>query len=265
MRRPRPLDRTALRPHRVRGNGRQRGTAGGPVASPARWRARPAGDGRTRHAGRRAARRRADRCRRVVGLRSLPRAGGCSVTVRLVLADDQAVVRAGFRTILDSEPDIEVVGEAGGGEEAVRVARRLEADLVVMDVRMPGMDGITATAALAGPDVPRPIAVLVVTTFDLNEYVFAALRAGASGFRAGSGGMDEACATLAGANRLLSDGPSRRALARKAPHPRIEPRGSRSRPAIAWTDEDRSRDAKRAARTAGGKAIAQGAGGLPLP
>jgi len=104
------------------------------------------------------------------------------VTVRVLLADDQAIVRAGFHTILEAEPDLEVVGEAGDGGHAVRSARRLRPDVVLMDVRMPEMDGIEATAALAGHDVADPIPVLVVTTFDLDEYVFSALRAGASGF-----------------------------------------------------------------------------------
>jgi DNA-binding NarL/FixJ family response regulator len=99
-----------------------------------------------------------------------------------VLADDQAVVRAGFRTILEAEPDIVVVGEARDGDTAVAEARRLRPDLVLMDVRMPGSDGIAATGRLAGPGVEDPVPVLVVTTFDLDEHVFAALKAGASGF-----------------------------------------------------------------------------------
>ncbi len=104
------------------------------------------------------------------------------MTIEVVLADDQAVVRRGFRTILEAEPDIAVVGEASDGAHAVRTARRERPDLVLMDVRMPGVDGITATGLLAGPDVTDPVPVLVITTFDLDEYVFAALRAGASGF-----------------------------------------------------------------------------------
>jgi DNA-binding NarL/FixJ family response regulator len=104
------------------------------------------------------------------------------VTIRVVVADDQAVVRAGFRTILESEADIEVVGEAADGSTAVAVARRHHPDLVLMDVRMPGTDGIAATRELAGAAVAHPVPVLVITTFDLDEYVFAALRAGASGF-----------------------------------------------------------------------------------
>ena len=100
---------------------------------------------------------------------------------RVVLVDDQAVVRAGFTVILESE-GFEVVGEASNGADAVRVARRERPDVVCMDVRMPGGDGITATRALAGPGVVEPVPVLVVSTFDLDDYVFGALEAGASGF-----------------------------------------------------------------------------------
>jgi DNA-binding NarL/FixJ family response regulator len=104
------------------------------------------------------------------------------MTIRVVLADDQAVVRAGLRTILESEPDISVIGEAGDGAEAVQVADRTRPDLVLMDVRMPGVDGIAATRQIAGLAAGNPVAVLIVTTFDLDEYVFSALRSGASGF-----------------------------------------------------------------------------------
>lgn len=100
---------------------------------------------------------------------------------RVVLVDDQAVVRAGFAVILQSD-GLEVVGEASNGADAVRVARRERPDVVCMDVRMPGGDGITATRELAGPDVVDPVPVLVVSTFDLDDYVFGALEAGASGF-----------------------------------------------------------------------------------
>jgi len=102
--------------------------------------------------------------------------------IRVVVADDQAVVRAGFRVILESEEDIEVVAEAADGAAAVVAARRHRPDVVLMDVRMPGTDGIAATRELAGHAVPSPVPVLVITTFDLDSYVFAALRAGASGF-----------------------------------------------------------------------------------
>ncbi len=100
---------------------------------------------------------------------------------RVVLVDDQAVVRAGFTVILQSE-GLEVVGEASNGADAVRVARRERPDVVCMDVRMPGGDGITATRELAGPGAVDPVPVLVVSTFDLDDYVFGALEAGASGF-----------------------------------------------------------------------------------
>jgi len=100
---------------------------------------------------------------------------------RVVLADDQAVVRAGFTVILESH-GFEVVGEASNGADAVRVARRERPDVVCMDVRMPGGDGIRATRELAGPGVDDPVPVLVVSTFDLDDYVFGALEAGASGF-----------------------------------------------------------------------------------
>jgi DNA-binding NarL/FixJ family response regulator len=102
------------------------------------------------------------------------------VTIRVVLADDERLIRAGYRMILESEPGLDVVGEAADGVEAVEAARRLSPDVVVMDVRMPRLDGIAATRSIVGR-TPAP-AVLVVTTFDLDEYVFEALRAGASGF-----------------------------------------------------------------------------------
>jgi DNA-binding NarL/FixJ family response regulator len=99
--------------------------------------------------------------------------------IRVLLADDQGLVRAGFRMILRAEPDIEVVGEAGDGAEAVTRAGETSPDVVLMDIRMPGVDGVEATRRIAVTDGPR---VLVLTTFDLDEYVYEALRAGASGF-----------------------------------------------------------------------------------
>jgi DNA-binding NarL/FixJ family response regulator len=97
---------------------------------------------------------------------------------RVLIADDQPLMRTGFRMILDAEPDIEVVGEAADGEEAIRLTARVRADVVLMDVRMPRMDGIEATRRLAGPGVEDPVRVLILTTFDLDEYVLSALRAG---------------------------------------------------------------------------------------
>lgn len=102
--------------------------------------------------------------------------------IRVLVADDQEMVRAGFRLILDSTPDIDVVAEAADGREAVRVANELRPDVVLMDIRMPHLDGLQATRLLAGPDRIDPLRVVVVTTFDLDEYVHAALRNGAAGF-----------------------------------------------------------------------------------
>ncbi len=102
--------------------------------------------------------------------------------IRVVVADDQEIVRTGLTMILDAQPGIEVVGQASDGHQAVSVARRVRPDVCLLDVRMPGMDGIEATRRLAGPDVDDPLAVVVITTFDLDEYVHAALKAGARGF-----------------------------------------------------------------------------------
>lgn len=102
------------------------------------------------------------------------------MTVRVVVADDERLIRAGYRMILDAEPDLEVVGEASDGVEAVDLGRRFAPDVVLMDVRMPRLDGIAATRALV--TMPDPPAVLVVTTFDLDEYVYQSLAAGAVGF-----------------------------------------------------------------------------------
>ena len=104
------------------------------------------------------------------------------MSVRVMIADDQALVRAGFKMILDAEDDIEVVGEAVDGVQAVDMARRLKPDVVLMDIRMPELDGIEATRRLVDPPSEPPIRVIMLTTFDLNEYVYEALRAGASGF-----------------------------------------------------------------------------------
>ena len=104
------------------------------------------------------------------------------MTIRVLVADDQDIVRAGLTMILNAQPDIEVVGQAADGREAVAFARKLRPDVCLFDIRMPQVDGIEATRQLAGPDVADPLAVIVITTFDLDEYVHGALKAGARGF-----------------------------------------------------------------------------------
>ena len=102
--------------------------------------------------------------------------------IRVVIADDQALVRGGFRALLDAQPDVEVVGEASDGEQAATLAAELRPDVVLMDVRMPGTDGLEATRRIAADPDLADVRVVILTTFDLDDYVFAALRAGASGF-----------------------------------------------------------------------------------
>jgi len=147
------------------------------------------------------------------------------MNVRVLVVDDQAVVRAGFRTMLGEEPDLEVVGQAGDGREGVRLARALRPDVVLMDVRMPGMDGIEATRRIVedrSADLPR---VLVLTTFDIDDYVFAALRAGASGFLLKDAEPDEiitAVRVVAGGESLLAPQVTRRLIeefVRSTPRP----------------------------------------------
>ena len=132
--------------------------------------------------------------------------------IRVLLADDQPLVRTGFRMILDAEPDIEVAGEAGDGAEAVRQCRALGPDVVVMDIRMPVLDGIAATRQLVA-EGPAP--VLVLTTFGLDEYVVAALRAGASGFLlkdADAAKLAEAIRVIAAGNAIVDPAVTRRLL-----------------------------------------------------
>ncbi|GHI93958.1 MULTISPECIES: response regulator [Streptomyces] len=105
-----------------------------------------------------------------------------SAPVRVLIVDDQVMIRAGLATIVDAQPDLEVAGQCGDGQAAVDLAGEVKPDVVVMDVRMPVLDGIAATRILAGEGVAHPVKVLVVTTFNLDEYVYEALRAGASGF-----------------------------------------------------------------------------------
>jgi DNA-binding NarL/FixJ family response regulator len=152
------------------------------------------------------------------------------VSIRVVVADDQHVVRAGFSALLDTQPDITVVGSAGDGEEAVRVCREHAPDVVLMDVRMPVMDGIEATRRLTGDgdDGPR---VLVLTTFDLDEYVYDALRFGASGFLlkdVAAERLFDAVRVVAAGDALLAPAVTRRLIGEFARlRPRAEPRPER--------------------------------------
>ena len=104
------------------------------------------------------------------------------MTVRVLIADDQALIRAGLRVILGHQPGIEVIGEAADGRQAIALARKLQPDVCLFDIRMPEMDGIEATHILAGPQTDAPFAIVMITTYDLDEYVYDALRAGARGF-----------------------------------------------------------------------------------
>ena len=124
------------------------------------------------------------------------------MTVRVVVADDQEIVRTGLTMILDAQPGIEVVGQAADGRRAVELARRLRPDVCLFDIRMPVLDGIEATRELAGPGVADPMAVVVITVFDLDDYVYAALGAGARGFLL----KDAGPALLAQAVRAAADG-----------------------------------------------------------
>ena len=124
--------------------------------------------------------------------------------IRVLLAEDQAIVRAGFRALLDAEPDLEVAGEAADGREAVALAHHLRPDLVLMDIRMPDLDGLEATRQITADRTLSSTRVLVLTTFELDEYVFGALRAGASGFLLKGGDPAE----LLSAVRLVAAGES---------------------------------------------------------
>ncbi|MFE3740217.1 response regulator [Streptomyces sp. NPDC059134] len=150
--------------------------------------------------------------------------------IRVLIADDQDMIRSAFRMILGAQPDMDVVAEAADGDDAVETARRIRPDVCLLDIRMPGTDGLAATRLLAGPDVPDPLNVLIATTFDLDEYVYEALRNGACGFLLKDGApalLAEAVRAAAAGNSLISPSVTVRLLRHMAPPPQ---RQSGSRP-----------------------------------
>lgn len=138
------------------------------------------------------------------------------MSIRVVVADDQDLVRTGLVMILGAQPDIDVIGEAADGIQALEVATRLRPDVLLVDIRMPGLDGVEVTRRLAGPEVADPMAVVVITTFDLDEYVLGALRAGARGFLLKAAGPDvlvQAVRAAANGDALIAPDVTRRLLA----------------------------------------------------
>jgi DNA-binding NarL/FixJ family response regulator len=145
------------------------------------------------------------------------------MTIRVILADDQPLVRAGLRRVIDQAPDINVAAEAGTGAEAVQLARDIDPDVVVMDIRMPGMDGIEATQLITAGDARAR--VLVLTTFDDDDYVYGALRAGASGFLVKDMALEDiltAIRVVAAGDAMIAPGVARRLIAQFAGQPRAD-------------------------------------------
>ncbi|MGE7434507.1 MULTISPECIES: response regulator transcription factor [Kitasatospora] len=142
------------------------------------------------------------------------------MTIRVLIADDQEMVRRGVRRILETQPDIEIVGEAADGATAVELARQLRPDVALVDIRMPRMDGLEVTRRLAGPTAADPVRVVVLTTFDLDEYVYPALRHGASGFllkRSGPALLVEAVRAAVAGDSLISPSITVRLLSHLTP------------------------------------------------
>ncbi len=147
------------------------------------------------------------------------------MSVRVLLADDEQLVRAGFRLILESEPDIEVVGEAGNGAEAVAITKQLDPDVVLMDIQMPEMNGLEATRQIAALGRTESSRVLILTTFEVDEYVYEALRAGASGFllkRTPAADLIAGIRVVAGGDALLAPSVTRRLIDQFARRPAVE-------------------------------------------
>lgn len=136
--------------------------------------------------------------------------------IKVILADDQALIRAGFRVLVGSDPDIEVVGEAADGQQAVDLARSLDVDVILMDIRMPGVDGLGATGQIAADPQLAAVRIIILTTFESDEYIFSALRAGASGFLVKDtepADLIHAIKVVAGGDALLSPSVTRRLIA----------------------------------------------------
>ncbi|MEG3626304.1 response regulator transcription factor [Streptomyces poriticola] len=143
------------------------------------------------------------------------------MTIRVLLADDQALLRSAFRVLVDSEPDMEVVGEASDGAEAVRLARERRADVVLMDIRMPGTDGLAATRMISADPELAGVRVVILTTFEVDDYVVQSLRAGASGFLGKGSEPDELLSAIriaSGGEALLSPAATKGLIARFLAH-----------------------------------------------
>ena len=166
------------------------------------------------------------------------------MTIRVVVADDQPLLRTGFKALIATAPDLDVVGEAGDGREAVRLARAARADVVLMDIRMPVLDGIAATRLITADEDLAGVRVLILTTFEIDEYVFEALRAGASGFLGKSAEADEllnAIRTVSRGDALLSPTATRSLIGRFLAMPSAAPPmdEAASRGLAALTDRER--------------------------
>jgi DNA-binding NarL/FixJ family response regulator len=173
--------------------------------------------------------------------------------IRVVVVDDQALVRMGLRTLLETEADLDLVAEAGDGREGLAVVRRMVPDVVLMDIRMPGLDGLAALREITADPALKDVRVVMLTTFELDEYVFEALRAGASGFVLKDADPDElvrAVRVVADGGSLLSPSVTRRVIEQfagaaptgSAPHPELSRLTEREREIVAWVATGRSND-----------------------